>query len=146
MADSMSEISNKIRAGNRRAIGKAITLIESSRPDHQKEAQDLLSELLPYTGCAMRIGITGVPGVGKSTFIESFGKMLTKLDIKVAVLAVDPSSKFLEDQSLVIKREWKSWPVMIWLLFALHLLKQLSEALLVILVKLCWYWKLQDTK
>ena len=89
----MSEISNKIRAGNRRAIGKAITLIESSRPDHQKEAQDLLSELLPYTGCAMRIGITGVPGVGKSTFIESFGKMLTKLDIKVAVLAVDPSSK-----------------------------------------------------
>ena len=89
----MSEISNKIRAGNRRAIGKAITLIESSRPDHQKEAQDLLSELLPYTGCAMRIGMTGVPGVGKSTFIESFGKLLTDLDIKVAVLAVDPSSK-----------------------------------------------------
>lgn len=89
----MSEIGDKIRSGNRRAIGKAITLIESSRGDHQKEAQELLSELLPHTGNTIRIGMTGIPGVGKSTFIESFGKMLTGMGNKVAVLAVDPSSQ-----------------------------------------------------
>tara|TARA_R110002096_G_scaffold432240_1_gene648722 strand:+ start:145781 stop:146743 length:963 start_codon:yes stop_codon:yes gene_type:complete len=89
----MSEIGDNIRSGNRRAIGKAITLIESSRADHQKEAQELLSEILPHTGNTIRIGMTGVPGVGKSTFIESFGKMLTSMGIKVAVLAVDPSSQ-----------------------------------------------------
>lgn len=89
----MSDIGDGIRSGNRRAIGKAITLIESSRSDHQQDAQDLLSELLPYTGNTIRIGMTGIPGVGKSTFIESFGKMLTGMSVKVAVLAVDPSSK-----------------------------------------------------
>ena len=89
----MSDLKDKIISGNRRAIGKAITLIESSRDDHQKEAQNLLSELLPFTGKSIRLGLTGVPGVGKSTFIESFGTMLTDQGIKVAVLAVDPSSQ-----------------------------------------------------
>lgn len=89
----MSELKDKIISGNRRAIGKAITLIESSRTDHQDEAQNLLNELLPFTGKSIRLGLTGVPGVGKSTFIESFGTMLTDQGIKVAVLAVDPSSQ-----------------------------------------------------
>ncbi len=89
----MSDTAKKIIGGNRRAIAKAITLIESSRADHQTEAQELLSELLPHTGNTIRIGLTGVPGVGKSTFIEAFGTMLTKEDIRVAVLAVDPSSQ-----------------------------------------------------
>ena len=88
----MRELGDKIIAGNRRAIAKAITLIESSRPDHQKKAQELLNLLLPYTGKTVRLGLTGVPGVGKSTFIESFGKLLTGQGIRVAVLAVDPSS------------------------------------------------------
>ncbi len=89
----MNDLVDKIVSGNRRAIAKAITLIESSRPDHQEEAQQLLSSLLPHTGKTIRLGMTGIPGVGKSTFIESFGKMLTAQRIKVAVLAVDPSSK-----------------------------------------------------
>jgi LAO/AO transport system kinase len=89
----MHELTEKILSGNRRAIAKAITLIESSREDHQKSAQKLLSDLLTHSGNSIRLGLTGIPGVGKSTFIETFGKMLTAKDIKVAVLAVDPSSK-----------------------------------------------------
>lgn len=89
----MSELGEKIISGNRRAIAKAITLIESSRADHQAQAQELLTALLPHTGNTIRLGLTGVPGVGKSTFIESFGKLLTGQGIRVAVLAVDPSSK-----------------------------------------------------
>lgn len=89
----MSEIADKIKSGNRRSIAKAITLIESSRPDHQHEAELLLKELLPFTRNALRLGLTGIPGVGKSTFIEVFGKMLTAKGYKVAVLAVDPSSQ-----------------------------------------------------
>lgn len=89
----MSDLGDKIISGNRRAIAKAITLIESTRNDHREDAQALLNELLPYTGNTIRIGLTGVPGVGKSTFIESFGKLLTGQGIKVAVLAVDPSSQ-----------------------------------------------------
>ncbi|MFP6663968.1 MAG: methylmalonyl Co-A mutase-associated GTPase MeaB [Deltaproteobacteria bacterium] len=81
-----------ILGGDRRAMAKAITLVESTRADHQAAAQLLLEELLPATGKAARIGITGVPGVGKSTFIEAFGLYLTGLGKKVAVLAVDPSS------------------------------------------------------
>lgn len=73
-------------------LARAITLIESSHPDHQRQAQDLLLALLPHTGKAQRIGITGVPGVGKSTTIESLGLYLTKIGKRVAVLAVDPSS------------------------------------------------------
>jgi len=77
----------------RAGLGRAITLIESRRADHQLEARALLAEIMPRTGLAQRIGITGVPGVGKSTFIESFGTMLTGLGLRVAVLAVDPTSR-----------------------------------------------------
>jgi len=73
-------------------LGRAITLVESNRADHQREAQALLAELLPGTGSAHRIGVSGVPGVGKSTFIEAFGGRLTASGHRVAVLAVDPSS------------------------------------------------------
>ncbi|HSO67184.1 MAG TPA: methylmalonyl Co-A mutase-associated GTPase MeaB, partial [Desulfatirhabdiaceae bacterium] len=78
--------------GNRRMLAKTITLIESSRPDHQSLAGHILNMLLPHTGKAVRLGISGVPGVGKSTFIESLGMLLTQGGLKVAVLAVDPSS------------------------------------------------------
>ncbi|MFI6642920.1 methylmalonyl Co-A mutase-associated GTPase MeaB [Streptomyces sp. NPDC050504] len=81
-----------VRDGKRAFVARAITLVESTRPDHRALAQRLLTELLPYTGGARRIGISGVPGVGKSTFIDAFGTMLTGLGHRVAVLAVDPSS------------------------------------------------------
>ena len=81
-----------ILSGDRRALAKAITLVESARPQDRKASQDLLNELLPHTGNSIRIGITGVPGVGKSTFIESFGQTVIGNGKKVAVLAVDPSS------------------------------------------------------
>lgn len=81
-----------ITAGDRSVLGRALTLVESNRSDHIREAQELLSRLLPHTGEAYRIGITGVPGVGKSTFIEAFGKNLTDDHHRVAVLAIDPSS------------------------------------------------------
>ena len=77
---------------NRRALSKTITLIESSLPDHQETAKQIIEQLLPQTGGAIRLGISGVPGVGKSTFIESFGLSLIGQNYKVAVLAVDPSS------------------------------------------------------
>ncbi|MBT8350848.1 MAG: methylmalonyl Co-A mutase-associated GTPase MeaB [Deltaproteobacteria bacterium] len=78
---------------NRRVIAKTITLVESSLPDHQELAKAIIDSLLPHSGKAVRIGITGVPGVGKSAFIESFGMMLLKNKHRIAVLAVDPSSK-----------------------------------------------------
>ncbi len=78
---------------NRRVIAKTITLIESSLPIHLELARTIIDLLLPYTGKAVRLGITGVPGVGKSVFIESLGTMLVKKGHRVAVLAVDPSSK-----------------------------------------------------
>lgn len=85
-------LAQELLKGNRRALAKAITLVESTREDHQKEAQQLMSEVLAHTGKSARIGLSGVPGVGKSTFIESFGLHLIKQGHKVAVLAVDPSS------------------------------------------------------
>ncbi|MEU5189303.1 methylmalonyl Co-A mutase-associated GTPase MeaB [Streptomyces klenkii] len=78
--------------GKRAVVARAITLVESTRADHRALAQRMLTELLPHAGAARRIGITGVPGVGKSTFIDAFGTMLTGLGHRVAVLAVDPSS------------------------------------------------------
>lgn len=81
-----------LRQGNRRALAKAITLIESKLDRDRLASQALLEELLPYTGESIRIGITGIPGVGKSTFIETLGTHLIRLGKKVAVLAVDPSS------------------------------------------------------
>jgi len=82
-----------VRAGNIRALAKAITLVESRNLDHSLAATTLLDDLLPDTGNAIRIGISGVPGAGKSTFIEAFGLYLTGQGHKVAVLAVDPSSQ-----------------------------------------------------
>ena len=81
-----------VLASQRRALAKAITLIESSRPDHQERAHRLLERLLPETGKAIRIGISGVPGAGKSTFIEALGTWLIDRGHRLAVLAVDPSS------------------------------------------------------
>lgn len=78
--------------GKRAIVARAITLVESTRPQHRALAQQLLTELLPHSGKARRIGVSGVPGVGKSTFIDAFGTMLTGLGYRVAVLAVDPSS------------------------------------------------------
>ena len=83
---------NGVIEQNKRVLAKTITLIESSRPDHQKLARDILDALLPRTGKAVRLGITGVPGAGKSTFIESLGMTLIQKGHKIAVLAVDPSS------------------------------------------------------
>ena len=79
-------------AVQRRAMAKAITLLESTRADHRTQADELLTALLPHTGKALRLGISGVPGVGKSTFIEALGLHLIGLGHRVAVLAVDPSS------------------------------------------------------
>lgn len=87
-----SELAEGIKRGDRVSLSRAITLAESARSDHQLQAQELIQELLPLTGKSKRIAITGVPGVGKSTFIESFGELLTKKGLKVAVLAIDPSS------------------------------------------------------
>ncbi|MBD2748111.1 methylmalonyl Co-A mutase-associated GTPase MeaB [Microvirga sp. BT688] len=81
-----------VASGDRAALARAITLMESRRPDHREAARALLQRLMPLTGKAVRIGITGVPGVGKSTTIDTLGSMLTEKGHKVAVLAVDPSS------------------------------------------------------
>ncbi len=89
----INEIAAGVRAGNIRSLAKAITLIESRNLDHSLAATTLLDELLPATGNSIRIGISGVPGAGKSTFIEAFGMLLLSLGHKVAVLAVDPSSQ-----------------------------------------------------
>ncbi|MBT2366063.1 methylmalonyl Co-A mutase-associated GTPase MeaB [Streptomyces sp. ISL-10] len=81
-----------VRDGSRAYVARAVTLVESTRADHRVLAQRLLTALLPYAGSARRVGISGVPGVGKSTFIDALGSMLTGLGHRVAVLAVDPSS------------------------------------------------------
>ncbi|HEX8376035.1 MAG TPA: methylmalonyl Co-A mutase-associated GTPase MeaB [Geminicoccaceae bacterium] len=81
-----------ILARDRTLLSRAITLVESTRPDHRDVAQEVLAAVLPRTGGAHRVGVTGVPGVGKSTFIDAFGTMLTAAGRRVAVLAVDPSS------------------------------------------------------
>ncbi len=83
---------DRLRAADPRALGRAITLIESSKPDHREQAEKLLSEVMPFTGESLRVGITGVPGVGKSTFIEALGNHVIEQGHKVAVLTVDPSS------------------------------------------------------
>ena len=88
----LTALGDAILRGERAALARAITLAESRRADHRDQAQALLSRLLPYTGKAIRVGITGVPGVGKSTTIDALGSYLTGRGHKVAVLAVDPSS------------------------------------------------------
>ncbi|MFC0474526.1 methylmalonyl Co-A mutase-associated GTPase MeaB [Robertmurraya beringensis] len=92
-APTVEELCSGLRNGNRSMLAQAITLIESNADHHFKKAQDLLQQILPFSGNSVRIGITGVPGAGKSTFIDSFGMYLCEQGIKVAVLAVDPSSK-----------------------------------------------------
>jgi len=87
------ELAQQIIKGDRTALGKGITLLESTLPEHEKQAQELLDECLPHSGKSIRVGITGVPGVGKSTFIEVFGKLITSQGKKVAVLAIDPTSE-----------------------------------------------------
>ncbi|WP_425100101.1 methylmalonyl Co-A mutase-associated GTPase MeaB [Tropicibacter sp. S64] len=88
----MEEMSQRILAGERRALARAITLVESGRADHRAQATALLEHLRGHGREALRIGLSGTPGVGKSTFIEAFGCLLTGQGLKVAVLAVDPSS------------------------------------------------------
>ncbi|MGA0372542.1 MAG: methylmalonyl Co-A mutase-associated GTPase MeaB [Paracoccaceae bacterium] len=88
----VQELADKIISGDRRALSRAITLVESSRQDHREEALELTAILTASGRQATRIGLSGTPGVGKSTFIESFGSYLTGLNLRVAVLAVDPSS------------------------------------------------------
>ncbi|WP_329789025.1 methylmalonyl Co-A mutase-associated GTPase MeaB [Lentzea sp. DG1S-22] len=88
----VAEYAKGVLDGNRGVLARAITLVESTRADHRAKAQELLVELLPKSGDAIRVGITGVPGVGKSTFIDALGTMLTERGHRVAVLAVDPSS------------------------------------------------------
>jgi LAO/AO transport system kinase len=88
----VSELAEQIVAGDRRALARAITTVESTRPDHREGATALLTEVLPHTGGAIRVGISGAPGSGKSTFIEAFGLHLVEHEHRVAVLAVDPSS------------------------------------------------------
>jgi LAO/AO transport system kinase len=85
-------LADRVRAGDRRALARAITLVESNRADHREEARELLDVLLPDTGGSMRIGISGAPGAGKSTLIEALGLRAIEEGHKVAVLAVDPSS------------------------------------------------------
>lgn len=82
-----------ILEGNRTVLSQAVTLVESSRREHQGIAQEIILKCLPYSGRSVRIGITGVPGVGKSSFIESMGKYITSQNHKLAVLAIDPSSE-----------------------------------------------------
>lgn len=89
---SPAQLADELRAGDRRALGRAITLVESSHPGDREPANRLLELLTPFSGQSIRVGISGVPGVGKSTFIESLGNLVIDQGHKVAVLAVDPSS------------------------------------------------------
>src|SRR5499426_4469984 len=91
-SSDIAKLAKDLRAGQRAALARAITLIESRRADHQAAARDLVQALLPETGKAVRVGITGSPGVGKSTTIDTLGMYLIGQGHKVAVLAVDPSS------------------------------------------------------
>src|SRR5215813_6231197 len=92
MTTPVEELAAAVRSGDRAALPRAITLVESTRPDHREQAQQLLMTLMPQAGAAMHVGITGVPGVGKSTTIEALGMYLIEQGHRVAVLAVDPSS------------------------------------------------------
>src|SRR5436190_10528378 len=93
MATAADDLAAALRGGSRRALARAVTLVESTRPDHREEAERLIEAILPWTGGATRIGITGPPGAGKSTFIERFGLDGIARGRKIAVLAVDPGSK-----------------------------------------------------
>jgi LAO/AO transport system kinase len=103
-----------IRAGNRYTLARAITLVESTRPDDTELAVEVIESCLPPTGNARRIGISGAPGVGKSTFLEALGVYLTRdREESLAVLSIDPSSPVSG-----IKRGWRNWPLTSVHLFA----------------------------
>lgn len=89
---TLAAYADGILGWNRAILARAITLIESNRPDHQEMAQELLERLLPHTGRSIRVGLTGVPGAGKSALIEALGCRLTAAGHRLAVLAIDPSS------------------------------------------------------
>lgn len=108
---SLDEYVNGILTGDRVILSRAITLIESANPSHFPLAQAIIERCLPHSGNSLRIGITGVPGVGKSTFIESFGKMLTGMGHKLAVLAIDPSSERTKGSILGDKTRMESLSV-----------------------------------
>lgn len=92
MKFSTKELLEGIRSGNKRLIAKAITLVESKKAEHRQQAEELLKDVMNFTGNSIRVGVTGVPGAGKSTFIENFGRLAIANGKKVAVLAIDPSS------------------------------------------------------
>lgn len=92
MKFSNTELFEGIKRRDKRILGKAITLVESKKPEHRAQAEELLKMVMPLSGNSVRIGITGVPGAGKSTFIENFGRLAISQGKKVAVLAIDPSS------------------------------------------------------
>ena len=94
------DIVPKLLAGDRNTLARLITLAESKREDHRQDTQRILQEIIPHTGNSIRLGITGSPGVGKSTFIESFGTTLTALNKQVAVLSIDPSSSITKGSIL----------------------------------------------
>jgi len=89
---TIQDYADGLLEGNIMMLGRAVTLVESTKPAHQELASELINAILPYTGKSVRIGITGVPGVGKSTFIEAFGMHLATQGRRIAVLAIDPSS------------------------------------------------------
>jgi LAO/AO transport system kinase len=93
MTADLVHLAEGLRRGDRRALARGITLVESTRPDHRRRAETLVERLLPETGRGVRIGISGVPGVGKSSFIEAFGQYVISQGHRVAVLAIDPSSQ-----------------------------------------------------
>ncbi len=93
MVADVAALAESVRAGDRRSLARAITLVESTRPDHRSEATALLDRLVSHTGGALRVGISGAPGAGKSTFIEALGLHIVQTGARVAVLAVDPSSQ-----------------------------------------------------
>lgn len=105
---SVDELVRGISEGSRVLLSKAITLIESNAPKDFDKAQRVLQGLLPQTGRALRIGITGVPGAGKSTFIEAFGQLLCHMGYHVAVLAVDPTSPLTGGSIWGIRRECRT--------------------------------------
>lgn len=107
---SVEELAQGVLAGNRALLGRAITLVESNAAKDQEASRALISKLLPHSGNAVRIGITGVPGAGKSSFIEAFGTYLCKKGFKVAVLAIDPSSSVSRGSIMGDKPAWKNSP------------------------------------
>ena len=106
---SEKDLLDNLLKGNKTALGQCITLVESNQKSHQKQAEFIIEGALPHAHKSIRIGITGVPGVGKSTFIESFGSYLINQGKKVAVLAVDPSSSVSHGSILGDKPEWNNW-------------------------------------